>query len=355
MFESARAIAWLTGCFLALSLGSQAQAQTTAGPLDILAGETIRFIIGGSAGGTTDAYARPFLDELKAVLPHSTVLGQNLQGGAGALALIEANAAKPTTINLVVIQNSVIADQVVGSEQSPVDLKAFHPIGSFTHDQRLITVRTSLGPKRFDELVKFDRPLVLPVVNEGGSTHNDALVLAALTGLPLHIVIGVEDELRQTLILAGESDLHTNGYVNLRQLLDTGVIVPVLRMAKDGYPPELDDVPTLADVAPRGAPGEVLEIVDSLNRLGRLLLAAPSTDPAVIEALRIAFDQVMASARVAEAYRQRSLVLIPTGGAEVELRMRTLLADPSAAKTFQALLDCGRRKVGGEVIDCIGN
>src|SRR5262245_57949945 len=131
MIESARAIAWLAGCFLALS--ASAQAQSSADPLDILAGQTIRFIIGGTAGGTTDAYARPVLDELKAVLPKSTVLGQNLQGGAGALALIEASTAKPTTINLVVIQNSVIADQVVGSAQAPVDLKTFHPIGSFTH------------------------------------------------------------------------------------------------------------------------------------------------------------------------------------------------------------------------------
>lgn len=321
-------------------------------PLAILSGKTIRFIIGGTPSGTTDTYARPFFDGLKALLPSSTVVAQNIQGGAGILALVEAAAASPDTVTMVVVQSSVAGGQVIGSAAVSVDLRPFHAVGSFTHDQRVMTVRAALGINDFAGLLAHDGPLVTPVVLENSATHIEALLLSAVFPLDLEIIVGVDDDLRKSLVMAGDSDLHSNSIANLDDLLEGGYVVPILRLAKDGYPAELDALPSFADVVPANVPAAVVDGEDSLNRLGRFVLASPSTEPAVVDALRVAFDLVMASPELAAAYERQDLVLVPTSGAEVQRRLDQLLNDAGFIADFRAAVECGRRRAAGEEIVC---
>ncbi|MCC6984567.1 MAG: hypothetical protein IT535_14970 [Bauldia sp.] len=339
---------------LAIALpGAMTLQAQPADPLAILEGRTIRFIIGGTPAGTTDSYARPFFDGLKALLPRSTVVAQNIQGGAGVLGLVEAATASPGVITMVVIQSSVVGGQVIGSDSSAVDIRPFHAIGSFTHDQRVMTVRAGLGLPDFAALAAYGETLMTPVVLENSATHVEALLLSAFFPLRLEIIVGVDDDLRQSLVLAGDSDLHSNSWRNLANLIEGKVVVPVLRWAKDGYPPELDSIPTFADLVPSTVPAAVAEVEDSINRLGRFVLAAPATDPAIVDALRVAFDRVMTSPALISAYDQADLVLVPTGGEEMQRRLDQLLKDEAAIAAFRAAVECGRARATGAEISCL--
>jgi tripartite-type tricarboxylate transporter receptor subunit TctC len=337
---------------IGLGAGAQAQGQAASG-YEVLGGRTIRFIIGGSPGGTTDNYGRPVAEGLKALLPDSDVLVQTFGGGGGSvLALVEAATASDATINLVVIQNGPIYDQLLGSETLPVDVGRFHAVGSLTHDQRILAVHSSLGVTTFEDALALAQPLVTPVANATSPGNIEALLLGAVTGLKLDIVVGVDNATRETMLLAGETDADINSYVNLKPLIDSGVIVPVLRMSRDGYPPELDSVETLDAVVDPGTPEALIDLVDSLNRLGRLVVAAPGTSPAEVDALRLAFDRIMASPELRDAYDRQKLVLVPTTGTDVQLRLDALLADPEAAAMFRSYVDCGERRAAGEAIAC---
>jgi tripartite-type tricarboxylate transporter receptor subunit TctC len=349
-----RSVLWSAFAALAIGLaaGAEAEAQA-AGGFEALDGRTIRFIIGGSPGGTTDNYGRPVADGLKALLPRSEVLVQTFGGGGGSvLALVEAATASAATVNLVVIQNGPIYDQLLGSETLPVDVGRFHAIGSLTHDQRILALHASLGATTFEEALALDEPLITPVANATAPGNIEGLLLGAVTDIDLDIVVGVDNATRETMLLAGETDADINSYVNLKPLIESGVIVPVLRMSRDGYPPELDAVETLDTVVDPGTPDALIDIIDSLNRLGRLIVAAPGTSPAEIDALRLAFDRIMASPELREAYDRQDLVLVPTTGTEVQERMDALLADPAASAMFRAYVECGRRRAEGEAADC---
>jgi hypothetical protein len=67
-----------------------------ADELDILSGKTIRFIVGAGPTSGTSKYARPFADELKRLLPDTTIRVQSIDGVGSALARDEAYSPKAT-------------------------------------------------------------------------------------------------------------------------------------------------------------------------------------------------------------------------------------------------------------------
>jgi hypothetical protein len=155
------------------------------------------------------------------------------------------------------------------------------------------------------------------------------------------------------MMMADEVDISVASYLNLKPLLDSGVGIAVLRSSEAGYPPEFAALPSLADVALPGTPPQVIEIMDTLNALGRLVMAVPNTDPAVVDALRTAFDQLVATPSVVELFASQRLDLVPMAGAELEERMATLLGDRAAGDIFRAYLACGEEEAAaGTAIDC---
>jgi tripartite-type tricarboxylate transporter receptor subunit TctC len=328
---------------------SEASAQT----YEALNGKTLRFIIGANGGGSTDRYSRVFLDGLRAVLPNATVVAQNVPGGDGQLAIAEAATAGPNAVTLIIVQTGPIYEQLRQTTVPQIDIGKFRPIGSLATNQRLVGVRTSLGATTFEELVALDRQLVTLTNSATAANHMESVLVAAATGIHLKLIVGATDEMRDPLMMAGEADLSVSSYLNLRTLFDGAVAIPLLRTGLTGYDAEFEAVPTLAEMALPGTPPELLEMMDTLNVLGRMIMAVPATDPAVVDALRAAFDEVVASPAVAAAYEAQSFDLSPTSGAEVERRMITLLGDAEAGSAFRAYLACGEEEAAaGTEIDC---
>lgn len=331
-----------------LAASSPGATQANLGSLE---GKTIVFIIGGTPGNDADFYGRGFLEGLEAVLPRTTIHTQNINGGGGSLALVEAMTTRPgRVITLALIRSTPVYSQIFGSELAPFDLNEFHWIGSLTNNQSVVAVRSSLGIATFDGLVASDRPLILPV--SGTAEEIEASLLGAITPLHLRIVPDVDDEIRDTLLLAGDADLALASYLSLKPRIDAGDLVVALRLGTSGFPPELAGVPTLADNARPGVSPQAVALIDSLNGLSRVIVAAPATDPADVEALRAAFDLAVARPEVATAYVGHALVLAPTPGAEVERQMDVLLGEPASADLFAAYLDCGRQESDGPERDC---
>lgn len=152
--------------------------------------------------------------------------------------------------------------------------------------------------------------------------------------------------------MSGDADVAIGSQISLVPLIEAGQLVMVLRLGSAGYPPGLDAVPTLRDLARPEISREIIGLTESLNNLGRLVLAAPATDPAIVEALRLAFDAAMAHPATIAAYEGGDLVLAPTPGAAVEAAMRGLLGNASAREVLVGYLACGEREGGAADEDC---
>ena len=340
-------------CLAAFSSSLATASGPAAQALDALDGKTVRFIIGANAGGSTDRYARLFIDALRPLLPNATLVAQNLAGGDGYLAIAEASTAGPNAITLVFVQTGPIYEQLRQASSPSIDIGQFHPIGSLATNQRVVGVRASLGATTFEELVALDRHLITPTNSATAANHMEAVLVGAATGIRIRPIVGLQDELRDPMMMAGEVDLSVASYLNLRPLFQSGTAIPVLRTGSSDYLPDLALLPTLADVVAPGTPPELIEVMDTLNLLGRLLMAVPHTDPAAVEALRASFDAVVTSPEVVALYAAQSLDLSPTPGEEVERRMAALLGDEDAGAVFRSFLACGEEEAAaGTPVDC---
>jgi tripartite-type tricarboxylate transporter receptor subunit TctC len=303
-------------------------------PADVLAGKTIRWIIASGPNSTTDNLARGLIEGMKASLPRTTILTQNI--GTSAVALVEAEAARGDAIVLVAAQISFDYGQMLGTEAFPTDLSRFKWIGGLTNNERIVGLRPGLGVDTMEDLAGLDRTLMAPVRGATTAGAIEAQLIASIFGLDLNIVSDVDENLTNTLFLAGDADFIVSNYRSLKPLIDAGALTPLMRLGEAGYPSELEALPTLAQTVPAGTPPEIVEIVDSLNRLARVVMAVPDTDPGDLQALRAVFDQVVVSEALAAFYGSHGLILAPTPGAEVEARMELLLGDSRSHEVLRS-------------------
>jgi hypothetical protein len=129
-------------------------------------------------------------------------------------------------------------------------------------------------------------------------------------------------------------------------------VAPLFQIGGSELPEQYAHVPTLTKIVPSDAPKSIVGVMESLNLVGRLFAAAPATDPAVVEALRKAFDQIVADPAVVEAYAAKKVVVAPVSGSEVQSRIDGLFADKSIVELLKSYVDCGKRISAGEVTSC---
>lgn len=336
-------------------LPASAFAQAGADPLAALDGKTIRFIIGAATGDSSDLYARAFMAAVEPLLPNTTILAQNLTGGGGALALVESLSSSGDAIVLVSFNSSAIYTQLRGDSVAAYDLNQFHWVGALANNQRLAAVRTSLGVSTFEELLARGEEVVTPVTSAGSAGNVEATFLGTITDLDLKIVVGVDDAVRDALLLAGDADLSVNSYATLKPMLDAGTLVPIVRLGSSGgYPAALDSVPTLADVAREGTPAALVNAVDTLNRVSRVLVLKPDTDKLVVDALRAAFEQAVERPEIAEALGRSGLTMQPTEGAEAQRLIGGLFGDQATLDLVRKYFTCGQLPSEAEEQACLG-
>jgi tripartite-type tricarboxylate transporter receptor subunit TctC len=329
-----------------------AAAAGNAAEFDILDGKTVRFVIGGPAGQNNDRTARLFIDVLKKKIPGMTVVAQNNGGASGQLALAEVQAATGDTITLVSTQPGPIYSQLSGAGAGGFDLDAFHWLGSLAGNQRLAIGPKALKDKSFEDLKNLGRQLVSLAASAGSSSETETLIISAITGLNMRVITGFDEDERTAMLLSGEADVVLGSFdPKTKALIDSGDVVPLFQIGGSLLPAEYT-VPTLSDLAPADAPKDVIEVMESLNIMGRLIAAAPNTDPEIVGALRLAFDQIMADPEVVKAFAGIKMKAAPTEGKEVQRRIESLFGNPASVELIRSYIDCGRRISEGVVTSC---
>ena len=109
-----------------------AQARPAHAQSDFYAGKTIRLVVGASAGGGYDLYARALAPFLSAHLPGKpNVIVQNMPGGGGLTSVLYLDASAPKDGTVVTTFNSgVLTDAFTSQDKAKVDLKTLGWLGS---------------------------------------------------------------------------------------------------------------------------------------------------------------------------------------------------------------------------------
>ena len=131
-------------CFiglLVLSLNLQLPSRAN-GQSDFFKGKQIKIVVGFTAGGIIDLWARLYTQHLGKFIPgNPELIVQNVPGGGSMIAANQLyNIAKPDGLTLAMISSGLYFDQLMGVKEVQFDWAKFGWIGSPVRNFEVLTI-----------------------------------------------------------------------------------------------------------------------------------------------------------------------------------------------------------------------
>jgi len=324
---------------LALSLvAAPAVAQDTAA---FYKGKTVRIVVGFSAGGGYDHYARVLTRHIGRHIPgNPNVIVQNMPGAASLNSVKYLSAAAPadgTVINAFnpgLITQSLTVPQKVG-----INFLDFGWVGNISEDFRVCHTWNGTGIKTWQDLLA--RPKVtMGNTGIGTSAYIDNRILSDLFGVKLQQVMGYPGSAEKRIAIErGELDGDCGSWTSLPEewLRDRKITIHIRysRTLVPGMPPEAVVAREyLTDPRKR----QTFDLLTASALIGRPYIVPKAVPTDRLAALRGAFDATMKDQEfIVDATKQR-LTLTPMTGMEVEGFIKELYTTPgdvvAAARTI---------------------
>lgn len=284
-----------------LGLGLAGLAPLAAQADDKYPSRPITLVVPFPPGGSVDIMARQYSEPLSRVLGVPVVV-ENRPGAGGSVASQAVARAKPDGYTLVVSsQSSHLANPLTQPKVGYDPIKDFENIAILGRQLNALVVHASLPFKSFKEFIDYARknPGKLNYGSGGAGSMGQLNVemLKAATGIyATHIPYRGGTPLI-TAVLANEVQFILDNLVTMLPHIQAGK-VRALAVAADKRPPQLPDVPTLAEV---GYP--------QLNITSWTGLAAPGGTPEpIVQTLHKAVRQVATSPAMVANLKERAVI-----------------------------------------------
>ena len=304
-------------------------------------GKTVRIVVGFSAGGGYDHYARVLTRHIGRHIPgNPSVIVQNMPGAASLNSVKYTSAAAPadgTVINAFnpgLITQSLTVPQKVG-----INFLDFGWVGNISEDFRTCHTWNGTGIMTWQQLLA--RPKVtMGNTGIGTSAYIDNRILSDLFGVKLQQVMGYPGSAEKRIAIErGELDGDCGSWTSLPDewLRDQKITIHIRysRTLVPGMPASaLNAREALTDPKKR----QTFDLLTASALIGRPYIVPKAVPADRLAALRAAFDATMKDPEfVADATKQRLIVTAMTG-AEVEGFLKELYQTPpdvvTAARTI---------------------
>jgi tripartite-type tricarboxylate transporter receptor subunit TctC len=329
--------AWWLACLLCLA-AAPASAQDTVA--DFFRGKQVSIVVGSSAGGGYDAYARLIARHLGGHIPgNPEVLVQNMPGAGSnkATGYIYSVAPKDGTVMGAVFPGALL-EPLIGEVTVAHNPNKLNYVGSANSDIYICFVRSDAPAKTFQDV--FTHDVIVGASNAAGTTRDLPVMLNNMLGTKFHIVNGYAGSKEITLAIErnevnGTCGLGWSGLPTLHPDWFAKKLVTVLiQLSMKGHP-ELNamGVPLAVAFAKTDEERQVMELIESQGVFGRPYVLPPEVPAERVAALRKAFvDTVTDKALIAEA-RNLQLDLDYLSGEELQALIAKLYALPPAVVT----------------------
>jgi tripartite-type tricarboxylate transporter receptor subunit TctC len=303
-------------------------------------GKTIRIMVGSTAGGFYDRWARLFAKYMGKYIPgQPEFVVQNMTGAGSVVATNHVyNVAKPDGLTLVMPLNGVYIDQFVGRKEAQFDMRKFRFIGSPVTEDIIFYIRADAPYKSIVDVIKAKEP---PKCGGSGTASSDYIlskVLEETVGAKFNTVLGYAGgteidlavEKNEVVCRAHSMSAHFG-----REPFDTWHkrsfdrhLVHTARK-KDS---RAADAPTLHELF------EQYKVPENNRRLAQVLLAAgdfgrpmmvtPGTPPDRVKILRDAFAKTLSDPEVLDEAKKGRMDVAPATGEELEKLVNEIFSSP---------------------------
>ena len=305
---------------LVLCFGASARAD------DFYKGKNIRIVVGFSAGGGFDTYARALARHMSKHIPGQPAIVVENMTGAGSL--IAANhvfkAAKPDGLTVGHFIGGLFLGQVLGQKGLEFDARKFEYIGAPITDHVVCALTKASGISSVEQWLAAKTPVKMGGIAPGTSTPDNATrILRAALGLPIQLVTGYKGT--ADVRLAAEGGEVAGGCwgwdsvsVTWRKALDSGDAKVVLQANRRTHP-ELTQVPQAIKFAKTEEGRKMIEVaVHGDSDIVRTYTLPPGTPKDRVQILRAAFEATLKDPEFLADAKKSKLNVDPVSVEEIE-------------------------------------
>lgn len=301
-------------------------------------GKTIRIIVGYSAGGGYDSYARAIGRHLGKHIPGNPSIVVENMPGAGSL--ISANhlykVAKPDGLTIGHFNGGLFFSQVMGQRGIEFDARKFEYIGAALKGGCVALLAKASGITSVDKWLSSERPIKMGGVVLGAyAPDNVTRILKATLGLPIHLVSGYKGITPIRLATeSGELDGTFGAWFGLRvswrKVLESGYVGVVLQAVPKPFP-DLPDVPLAINLAKTDEARQLIEAgVHSPSVFAWPLVLPPGTPKKQVLDIRKAFKETLNDNEFLAEARKAKMGIDSVSGEELEKIVRGIFkTDPA--------------------------
>ncbi len=334
----------------ALVLSGAAQAQT---PAEFYKGKTITMIIGYSAGGGYDTYARHVARHIGKHIPgNPQVVPRNMPGGGGrvAAAYVYNVAPKDGTV-LCTADQSLALQQAMDDKSIKFDNAKFTWIGNPNSSNNVTAMWHTTGVKTFADAQQKETVI--------GATGNNTsaqypIVMNAVLGTKFKVIMGYPggNDINLAMERGEVGGRGSNNWVSWQatrpQWLKEKKINIIVQIGAKREA-DLPDVPLLTDLAKNEEDRKLLMLLSAPVAVGRPIFSTPNVPADRTAALRKAFDETMKDSEFLAEAKKIDLDISPVSGADLQKIVEDVIHAPKPiaqrlAKIISTIEDPKKKK-----------
>ncbi|MFL5042884.1 MAG: Bug family tripartite tricarboxylate transporter substrate binding protein [Xanthobacteraceae bacterium] len=299
-------------------------------------GRTVTIMVGSSAGGGYDLYARLIARHLGKHIPgNPTIVVGNMPGAASNVlaAHIYNVAPKDGTVIGAIFMGAVVEPLFGFRTRAMHDTSKFNYIGNANKDVYVCLVRGDAPVKTFGDAL--EKELVVGGTAEGASTRDFAVLLKNLLGAKFKIVAGYAGSREINLAMergevqGGCGQSWSSVAATYPSWFSEGKIKVLAQEDTEGYP-ELNrqGVPLTRAFAKTEEQARILDLIYSQTTFGRPYIVAPEVPKERVAALRRAFMATMRDPDLVAEAKHMQLDIMPVAGEDLQAMIARLYATP---------------------------
>lgn len=301
-------------------------------------GKVIRVIVGFSAGGGFDTYARTVTRYMGKYIPGNPTMVVENMTGAGSL--IAANhvykVARPDGLSIGAFNGNQILGQLVGAQGINFDARKMEWMGAPGYNHDLCVLNRQSGITSGDQWLTVKTPLKLGGSAPGAPTDDGPKILKEAIGLPLRLVSGYKGTADiRIAVESGEVDglcgfSWASVRATWRKAIESGQVVVVLQSAPKASP-DLPKVPVAISFAKTAEARQLIEAgIHTPSSITYTYSLPPGTPKDRVQILRKAFSDTVKDKDFLGDAAKANLEITPFSGEEVERNIETLFRTPQA-------------------------
>jgi len=320
--------------FFAAGVSALMLASTPASAADdYYKGKTVRFIVGFGVGGGYDAYARMIAPELAKRLG-ATVIVENQPGAGGLNALNRFARAPGDGLQITIVNGTGAAtQQILDTKGLRFDLTKLNYLGITDYSRWLILASPKSPYKTVQDLKNAKEP-----IRFGASGKLDALAVGGMMActaikLKCRTIAGYKGSAQVSLALAqGEVDAIYVSQTSALNYAKAGSAVPIVtwnRKRSDLFP-DLKAIPEVQSLTDDQL--WWIDVRNTIEGLGRMLVAPPSAPKARVDTLRAAAHSILTNKEFVAESKRRSREIVYIEAAEAKRMVQRILGELSPAE-----------------------